>query len=90
MPRIDPARLLADLRHLRSIGAQGIGVVRPAFSAKDMEARRWLKSRYEEAGLDATIDGVGNAFGRSRQPGKALLLVRIPTRSPRAAGWTAR
>jgi hypothetical protein len=43
MPTIQPERLLADLRHLRSIGAQGIGVVRPAFSAKDMEARRWLK-----------------------------------------------
>ncbi|MGP1675767.1 MAG: hypothetical protein ACTS6J_01245, partial [Burkholderiales bacterium] len=42
MPRIVPERLLSDLRTLRSIGAQGIGVVRPAFSAKDMEARRWL------------------------------------------------
>ena len=50
----------ADLRHLRSIGAQGRGVVRPAFSATDMEARRWLKSRFEAAGLDATIDGLGN------------------------------
>jgi N-carbamoyl-L-amino-acid hydrolase len=74
MPRIDPQRLLSDLRTLRSIGAQGRGVVRPAFSAKDMEARRWLKARYEEAGLEATIDGVGNVLGRSRQAGKALLL----------------
>ena len=66
MPRIDPDRLLSDLRALRAIGAQGRGVVRPAFSAADMEARRWLKARYEEAGLDATIDGVGNVLGRSR------------------------
>ena len=36
MPAINPDRLLSDLRHLRSIGAQGIGVVRPAFSPKDM------------------------------------------------------
>jgi N-carbamoyl-L-amino-acid hydrolase len=86
MPRIDPARLLADLRHLRSIGAQGIGVVRPAFSAKDMEARRWLKSRYEEAGLEATIDGVGNVLGRSRQPGKALLLGSHSDTQP-TGGW---
>src|SRR4026207_1167997 len=74
MPRVDPARLLTDLRHLRSIGAQGKGVVRPAFSAKDMEARRWLKARYEDAGLEAAIDGVGNVLGRSRHPGKALLV----------------
>ena len=86
MPRIDPARLLADLRHLRSIGAQGIGVVRPAFSPKDMEARRWLKERYQEAGLEATIDGLGNVFGRSRQPGKALLLGSHSDTQP-TGGW---
>src|SRR5258706_16372628 len=86
MPRIDAQRLLADLRHLRSIGAQGRGVVRPAFSAKDMEARRWLKSRYEEAGLEATIDGVGNVLGRSRQPGEALLLGSHSDTQP-TGGW---
>ncbi|MBC7794342.1 MAG: Zn-dependent hydrolase, partial [Clostridia bacterium] len=59
MPRIDPERLLSDLRALRAIGAQGRGVVRPAFSAADMEARHWLKHRYQEAGLETTIDGVG-------------------------------
>jgi N-carbamoyl-L-amino-acid hydrolase len=86
MPAIHPDRLLSDLRYLRSIGAQGIGVVRPAFSPKDMEARRWLKSRYEEAGLDATIDGVGNVLGRSRQPGKALLLGSHSDTQP-TGGW---
>lgn len=86
MPRIDPDRLLANLRHLRSIGAQGRGVVRPAFSAKDMEARRWLKQRYEEAGLEATIDGVGNVLGRSRHPGKALLVGSHSDTQP-TGGW---
>ncbi len=55
MPKIDGERLLGDLRTLRSIGASGTGVVRPAFSAKDMEARRWLEGRYREAGLEASI-----------------------------------
>ena len=86
MPSINPQRLLADLRTLRSIGAQGPGVVRPAFSAKDMEARRWLKARYEEAGLEATIDGVGNVLGRSRKPGKALLLGSHSDTQP-TGGW---
>jgi N-carbamoyl-L-amino-acid hydrolase len=86
MPCIDPERLLSDLRHLRSIGAQGIGVVRPAFSAKDMEARRWLKSQYEAAGLEAAIDGVGNVIGRSRKPGKALLLGSHSDTQP-TGGW---
>jgi N-carbamoyl-L-amino-acid hydrolase len=86
MPAIDPERLLADLRTLRSIGAQGRGVVRPAFSAADMEARRWLERRYAEAGLEATIDGAGNVFGRSRQPGKALLIGSHSDTQP-TGGW---
>ena len=86
MPRINPERLLSDLRHLRSIGAQDRGVVRPAFSAADMEARRWLKKCYEEAGLEATIDGVGNVIGCSRHPGKALLLGSHSDTQP-TGGW---
>jgi len=86
MPRIDPDRLLSDLRALRAIGAQGRGVVRPAFSATDMEARRWLKARYEEAGLDAEIDGVGNVLGRSRSAGKALLIGSHSDTQP-TGGW---
>ncbi|MDA0276055.1 MAG: hydantoinase/carbamoylase family amidase [Proteobacteria bacterium] len=86
MARINAERLLSDLRHLRSIGAQGRGVVRPAFSPKDMEARRWLKQRYEEARLEASIDGVGNVYGRSRQPGKALLSGSHSDTQP-TGGW---
>ena len=86
MPNINPDRLLSDLRHLRSIGAQGIGVVRPAFSEKDMEARRWLKAQYEKAGLEATIDGVGNVLGQSRKAGKALLVGSHSDTQP-TGGW---
>lgn len=86
MPAIDPERLLADLRALRSIGAQGRGVVRPAFSAADLQARRWLADRYRDAGLDATIDGVGNVLGRSRHAGKALLVGSHSDTQP-TGGW---
>ena len=86
MPAINPDRLLSDLRKLRSIGAQGVGVVRPAFSPADMEARRWLAGKYQEAGLEATIDGVGNVLGRSRNPGKALLLGSHSDTQP-TGGW---
>ncbi len=86
MPRIDPERLLSDLRRLRGIGAQGRGVVRPAFSAADMEARRWLRGRYAEAGLEATIDGVGNVLGHSPKTGKALLIGSHSDTQP-TGGW---
>ncbi|HVE89211.1 MAG TPA: M20/M25/M40 family metallo-hydrolase, partial [Burkholderiaceae bacterium] len=86
MPRINAERLLSDLRKLREIGAQGRGVVRPAFSAADMEARLWLKSRYEESDLVATIDGVGNVLGRSRNSGQALLIGSHSDTQP-TGGW---
>ena len=86
MAGINPERLLGDLRALRSIGAQGRGVVRPAFSGPDMEARRWLARRYTEAGLEATIDGAGNVLGRSRHPGKALLIGSHSDTQP-SGGW---
>ncbi|MDQ3188622.1 MAG: hydantoinase/carbamoylase family amidase, partial [Pseudomonadota bacterium] len=86
MPRIDSERLLSDLRQLRTIGAQGRGVVRPAFSAADMEARRWLRRCYQEANLESMIDGVGNVLGRSRHPGKALLIGSHSDTQP-TGGW---
>jgi N-carbamoyl-L-amino-acid hydrolase len=86
MPAINADRLLADLKHLRTIGAQGHGVVRPALSAEDMAARRWLMSRYEEAGLEVTIDGVGNVLGQSRNDGPALLSGSHSDTQP-TGGW---
>ena len=45
--KIDAARFLKDLHDLRAIGAAGVGkgVVRPAYSAADVEAREWLAGR---------------------------------------------
>lgn len=86
MPTINPDRLLADLRTLRTFGSQGAGVVRPSLSSADMEARRWLCGRMQEAGLEARIDGVGNVIGRSRNAGKALLIGSHSDTQP-TGGW---
>ena len=86
MVSINPSRLLADLNYLRGIGGVGTGVVRPAFSAKDMEARLWLKEQFELAGLTSTIDGVGNVFGRSKNDGPALLIGSHSDTQPEG-GW---
>jgi beta-ureidopropionase / N-carbamoyl-L-amino-acid hydrolase len=86
MPTINPDRLLADLNTLRSFGSHGKGVVRPSLSPVDMDARRWLCSRMQEAGLEARIDGVGNVVGRSRNAGKALLIGSHSDTQP-TGGW---
>jgi len=85
-PRINPARLLDDLKTLRSFGATGPGVVRLSLSPIDMEARRWLVGRMREAGLDAGIDGVGTVFGRSRKSGPALVIGSHTDTQP-TGGW---
>jgi beta-ureidopropionase / N-carbamoyl-L-amino-acid hydrolase len=86
MPQINGARLLADLRRLAEFGAYKSGVHRPTFSPQDIEARRWLAGRFMDAGLDASIDGIGNVFGRSRATGPKLLL-GSHTESQNHAGW---
>ena len=60
---VNPQRFLADLHALRSIGADGPGVVRPAFTEADIEARKWLIAQIEEIGLTPHIDPLGDVFG---------------------------
>jgi N-carbamoyl-L-amino-acid hydrolase len=86
MTAINGHRLLDGLRTLRTFGAQGTGVVRPTFSDDDMAARRWLQARMADAGLDATIDGVGTVYGRSLNPGPALVLGSHADTQP-TGGW---
>jgi beta-ureidopropionase / N-carbamoyl-L-amino-acid hydrolase len=73
MPSIDETRLLRDLYAVREIGKYKTGVHRPTFSPQDVEARHWLVARLTDAGLDASIDGIGNVYGRDPAPGRKLL-----------------
>ncbi len=86
MPVINGDRLVGDLEALRTFGRCGNGVVRQSLSEVDMESRRWLVERMADAGLDAGIDGVGTVFGRSRNPGKALLVGSHTDTQP-TGGW---
>jgi N-carbamoyl-L-amino-acid hydrolase len=86
MPEINPQRLISDLKQLRTIGKYGTGVVRPTFSTQDMEARRWLLDRMGQAGLKASMDGVGNVFGRSPNPGRGVLIGSHTDTQPQG-GW---
>ena len=82
----DTEHFLHDLNALRHIGAFKTGVHRPTFSPEDMESRRWLMARMEEAGLEPTMDGVGNVLGRHPGAGPKLL-VGSHIESQNEAGW---
>jgi N-carbamoyl-L-amino-acid hydrolase len=73
MPAIDGDRLLRDLYAAREIGKYRTGVHRPTFSPQDVEARQWLVGRLSDAGLESSIDGIGNVYGRDPRPGRKLL-----------------
>lgn len=81
---IDATRFLSDLHHLRRFGAQGTGVIRPAYSVEDIAARDWLATRMAEAGLAVRFDAMGNLFGLAEGP--SLLLGSHSDTQP-TGGW---
>lgn len=84
--KIDAARFLKDLHDLRAIGAAGVGkgVVRPAYSVADVEAREWLAGRMREAGLKIEVDAMGNLFGLAEGPS---ILLGSHSDSQPEGGW---
>src|SRR5258707_603710 len=73
MPAINPDRVLGDLYKLREFGTYKTGVHRPTFSVEDIAARNWFAEQCSAAGLDTTIDGIGNIFGKSKANGAKAL-----------------
>jgi N-carbamoyl-L-amino-acid hydrolase len=72
--RIQIDRLKKDILELSKIGSKkGSGVSRPSFSKSDLEAREWLKDRFQSAGLNVRQDGAGNIFGRIDGEGKTVM-----------------
>jgi N-carbamoyl-L-amino-acid hydrolase len=62
---INAQRLQQDIETLSTIGrGADQGIYRTAFSANDIEARRWLKQRIEDAGLACYQDGAANIHAR--------------------------
>src|SRR5438270_5876571 len=85
-PLANGARVLADLNALRAIGAYKTGVHKPTFSEPHKQSLEWLVQKLPEAGLSATIDGIGNVFGTTTKPGRKLL-AGSHLESQNYAGW---
>jgi N-carbamoyl-L-amino-acid hydrolase len=83
---IDPSRLLSDLENLRKIGECGPGVIRQAFSPADIEGRRWIAARMQDAGLDPLWDEIGNLFGLSPGDEPSILIGSHSDTQPEG-GW---
>ena len=83
---VDGTRVLADLNTLRRIGAYKTGVHKPTFSEPHLRSLQWLAGQLTEAGLTATIDGIGNVIGTAGKSGPKLL-AGSHLESQNFAGW---
>ncbi|HEU0157604.1 MAG TPA: Zn-dependent hydrolase [Stellaceae bacterium] len=86
MPKIDGARVVADLKRLAEFGRYKTGVHRPTYSPVDVESRHWLADQLREAGLDPVIDGIGNVIGRNPRAHRRLLVGSHSETQP-YGGW---
>jgi beta-ureidopropionase / N-carbamoyl-L-amino-acid hydrolase len=86
MPRVDGARVIADLKRLAQFGRYKTGVHRPTYSPDDVASRHWLADRFAAAGLVPEIDGIGNVFGRNHVA-KRRLLVGSHSETQPYGGW---
>src|SRR6266545_4256211 len=78
LPELDGGRLLADLDHLATIGADPAGgVSRVAYSAADIEARVWVRETMAGLGMEIRLDEALNVMGRwqGREPGLKPLAI---------------
>ncbi len=86
MPKTDGERVVADLKRLAEFGRYKTGVHRPTYSAEDVASRQWLADKFAEAGLDPTIDGIGNVIGRNPRAQRRLLVGSHSETQPHG-GW---
>ena len=86
MIKVNRDRMLSDLRELAGIGRFKTGVDRVALSPTDLEARRWLMRRMQEAGLEPHMDEVANVYGRDTNAARTLLIGSHTDTVPQG-GW---
>jgi N-carbamoyl-L-amino-acid hydrolase len=86
MPKIDGARVVADLKRLAEFGRYETGVDRPTYSATDVASRHWLAEKFADAGLEPVIDGIGNVFGYAKDAHTRLLIGSHSETQPKG-GW---
>jgi N-carbamoyl-L-amino-acid hydrolase len=61
--QIDHQRIAQEIEALAAFSdVEPPAVTRIVFSEQDLRARRWLKDRFDEAGLAVRVDAVGNTF----------------------------
>ncbi|MBI3964402.1 MAG: Zn-dependent hydrolase [Chloroflexi bacterium] len=62
-PRVNAARIAADLQQFGELGATGAGVTRLAYTPAERQAHDLMARRMRDAGLTVSVDAFGNSYG---------------------------
>jgi N-carbamoyl-L-amino-acid hydrolase len=75
--RVDATRIAADIDALAAITEPNRPYTRRAFTPLFLEGRRYLETRFLNAGLETRIDASGNLIGRrpGKEPGRGTLML---------------
>jgi N-carbamoyl-L-amino-acid hydrolase len=72
---LNPKRMVADLKELRSLTGDGNGAQRVAFTKAWVATRAWLRKKLESLPVETHIDAAGNLWSTLKgESGKALLI----------------
>src|SRR6266699_654022 len=80
---LDPKRMVAELKELRSLTSDDNGAQRVAFTRTWVETRAWLKSKLEALPVEVHTDAAGNTTANHRSRSGSWT---GPTRKERVSG----
>src|SRR5437879_7045079 len=86
-PALDPKRMVAELKELRSLTSDDNGAQRVAFTRTWVETRAWLKSKLEALQVEVHTDAAGNLWSTLRGQSEAALLIGGHMDSVPNGGW---
>ncbi len=84
---LDPKRTVNELKELRSLTGDEKGAQRVAFTPIWAKARKWLRSKLEEAGAEIHNDAAGNFWATLRGDSEKALLIGGHIDSVPNGGW---
>ncbi len=87
MGLLDPERTVAELKDLRARTADENGAWRVAWTDTWLEARKWLREKTDELGLETHMDAAGNVWSTLKGESETELLIGGHIDSVPGGGW---
>ena len=84
---LDPKRMVAELKDLRSLTSDANGAQRVAFTKTWVETRSWLKTKLQSLPVEIHIDAAGNLWATLHGQSDAALLIGGHMDSVPNGGW---